>query len=60
MKKVIVRIQFGSLSCVEEGGGKVCEYVCSTQKDAENLLKAVDDAMGFEDYHIIEDDEVSS
>lgn len=57
MKKVTIRIQFGSRSCIEDGGGMVCDYVCSSQRDAENLLKAVDDAMGFEDYSVLEDDE---
>ena len=60
MKKVMIRIQFGPRSCLEDGGGMVCDYVCSSERDAENLLKAVDDAMGFEDYNVLEeDDEVS-
>jgi hypothetical protein len=56
-KKVLILIQFGSRSCLEEGGGKICEYVCSTLSDAENLLKAVDDAMGFEDYQVLEEED---
>lgn len=52
-KPIIVRVRYGSQECIMDNGGHTVEYECSSPKDAENLIQAIDDAQGYLDYEVL-------